>query len=226
MERKTYYKVLGVSSNESDSGIRAAYRDLVKRLHPDVAGEVATDSFREVSEAYGVLSDPQRRRAYNQELSSAQSRVGTSVPRPASAPVARESVPTLGSRDGTRAAVEAIYERFLRPLTGLRGTRSGRLAGLEVEVVLTREEASRGCVVPVDVPVFSCCPGCGGSGGNGAVVCAYCERRGVIEHEGRLRVWLPPLAQRGAVYEISLRGLGMGDFKLRLHVVVEGRHRW
>ena len=47
MERKTYYMVRGVSSTESPRGIRAAYRDLAKRLHPDVAGEQA-DSLRGV----------------------------------------------------------------------------------------------------------------------------------------------------------------------------------
>ena len=72
MEKKTYYMILGVSSTESDRGIRSAYRDLAKRLHPDVAGEQATRSFQEISEAYGVLSDPQRRREYNHELSRAE----------------------------------------------------------------------------------------------------------------------------------------------------------
>jgi molecular chaperone DnaJ len=68
MDGRTYYMILGVSPTESPSGIRSAYRDLAKRLHPDVAGEQTTQAFQELREAYHVLSDPHRRRAYNDEL--------------------------------------------------------------------------------------------------------------------------------------------------------------
>src|SRR5690242_4584146 len=98
MERKTYYMILGVSSTESDRGIRAAYRDLAKRLHPDVAGEQATRSFQEVTEAYGVLSDPQRRREYNDKLSRADG--GVPVRRSPPDPFVREPVTILENRDG------------------------------------------------------------------------------------------------------------------------------
>lgn len=124
MERKTYYMILGVSSTESDRGIRSAYRDLAKRLHPDVAGEQATRSFQEISEAYSVLSDPQRRREYNHGLSGAE---------------------------------------------------------------------------------------------------RYCQQRGMIESEERLRIRIPPRAPSGSIFEIPLRGLGIHNFCLRLHVFVEAQ---
>ena len=69
MEKKSYYVVLGVSRTETTSGIRAAYRDLVKKLHPDVAGASAVSAFREVTEAHEVLSDPSRRSEYDEQLS-------------------------------------------------------------------------------------------------------------------------------------------------------------
>jgi len=68
MERKTYYMILGVPSTESPTGIRAAYRDLAKKLHPDVSGGETTPAFQEVAEAYRILSDPQLRRDYNDRL--------------------------------------------------------------------------------------------------------------------------------------------------------------
>src|ERR1041385_2791945 len=68
MEKKTYYMILGVSRGETSGGIRAAYRDRARQLHPDVAGEGATRAFQELNEAYGVLSDPSRRRAYNAQI--------------------------------------------------------------------------------------------------------------------------------------------------------------
>src|ERR1041385_5116840 len=68
MEKKNYYMILGVSRGETAGGIRAAYRDRARQLHPDVAGEGATRAFQELNEAYGVLSDPSRRRAYNAQI--------------------------------------------------------------------------------------------------------------------------------------------------------------
>jgi molecular chaperone DnaJ len=221
MERKTYYMILGVPSTESDSGIRAAYRELAKRLHPDVAGEQATRSFQEISEAYGVLSDPQRRREYNRELSSAEARAPVSARRSQPDPLVRESVPIFGHRDGTRATIEAMYDRFHRELSAVRAAKPERPECLEFQVLLTAEEASRGCVVPVIVPVLSRCPRCGGSGRAGIFPCAYCQQQGLSEHEASVHVRLPPLTSPRSIYEISLRSLGIHHFFLRLRVAVQ-----
>jgi DnaJ-class molecular chaperone len=64
---KDYYAILGVSPQETSAGIRAAYRDAVRRTHPDHAGAQATGDFRDVVEAHSVLSDPDRRQEYNEE---------------------------------------------------------------------------------------------------------------------------------------------------------------
>ena len=223
MERKTYYMILGVSSTESDRGIRAAYRDLAKRLHPDVAGEQATRSFQEVSEAYGVLSDPQRRREYNSKLSRAEDGGMVTVRRSPPEPLVREPVTILGNRDGIRPSFEAMYDRFLRNFTDIGVPKSEHLEGLNFEVLLTPAEASRGCVVPIGVPVFSRCPQCGGSGHDWMFPCAYCQQQGMIEGEERLRIRIPPMAPSGSIYEIPLRGLGIHNFYLRLHVFVEAQ---
>ena len=79
MDGRTYYMILGVPRTESPGGIRSAYRDLAKKMHPDVAGEQATRAFQEITEAYDVLSDPQRRRAYNDELRRGESGAAASV---------------------------------------------------------------------------------------------------------------------------------------------------
>ena len=72
MRTKDYYVILGVAPTESPSGIREAFRDLVKRSHPDRVGPQGTRRFQDVVEAYQVLSDPERRRLYNQELRPAE----------------------------------------------------------------------------------------------------------------------------------------------------------
>ncbi len=68
MAMKNYYAILGVSRDETLSGIRAAYRDAVRRTHPDHAGAESTPAFQAVVEAHSVLSDPDRRREYNESL--------------------------------------------------------------------------------------------------------------------------------------------------------------
>lgn len=220
MERKTYYMILGVSSTESPSGIRAAYRDLAKRLHPDVAGAQTTRAFQEVSEAYSVLSDPQRRRDYNHKLKRAADGDGVVVARPRE-PLIRDPVSIIGHPESIRPSFEALYDRFLRNFTGIGVPKSEQLEGLNFEVLLTRDESARGCVVPIDVPVFSRCPQCGGSGRDWVFPCAYCQQQGLIEKEERLHVHVPPMAPSGSLYQIPLRGLGIHNFYLRLHVFVE-----
>ena len=64
-EKRDYYEVLGVDKNADDSAIKRAYRKLAKQYHPDSnpGDESAAAKFREASEAYAVLSDPEKRKA-------------------------------------------------------------------------------------------------------------------------------------------------------------------
>ena len=67
MNKKDYYEVLGVSKGASDKEIKSAFRKLAKKYHPDVSKEDnAAEKFKEAQEAYAVLSDPEKRRQYDQ----------------------------------------------------------------------------------------------------------------------------------------------------------------
>lgn len=224
MAKRTYYAILGVPRGESPSGIRAAYRDLARRLHPDIAGEQSTRAFQEVTEAYEVLADPRLRREYNDKLSRAADRgavVAVTPLDPRPEPLVRGPQSVLGSPEGIRPSFEAMYERLLRNFTGVGIPKSEHVEGLNLEVLLTSGEAVQGCVVPVGVPVFYRCPQCRGSGREWLFPCTYCREQGMIETEEVVRIRIPPLVPAGSVFEVPLQGLGIHNFRLRLHVFVD-----
>ena len=66
-EKRDYYEVLGVEKTADDAAIKRAYRKLAKKYHPDAnpGDQGAAEKFRECSEAYAVLSDPEKRKAYD-----------------------------------------------------------------------------------------------------------------------------------------------------------------
>ena len=67
MNKRDYYEVLGVSKTATDAEIKSAFRRLAKQYHPDVSKEEnAAELFKEAQEAYAVLSDPEKRRQYDQ----------------------------------------------------------------------------------------------------------------------------------------------------------------
>jgi len=103
----------------------------------------------------------------------------------------------------------------------VRVPKSEQLEGLNIEVVLTPEERRQGCVLPIGVPVVRRCPGCGGSGRDWLFPCLACGQQGTIEEEEIVRFRIPPMARSGSTFETALRGLGIHNFCVRLHVFVE-----
>jgi DnaJ-class molecular chaperone len=214
---KDYYLILGVSRSESPSGIRARYRDLVRTLHPDVAGPQSTSAFQEIAEAYEILGDPAARRRHNVELAQREGRAAVERQEPLVA-WRRDLVSLLAEPQAVRPSFEALAERLFRNLTSEGIPRPERPEGLTVEVILTPEEAGQGVEVPIGVPCFHRCPDCGGTGRVWRFPCKSCGEEGVIVTEKRIWITIPPLIRPGAVIEGPLYGLGIYNLYLRLHV--------
>jgi DnaJ-class molecular chaperone len=224
MARKDYYLILGVSRGENLRRIHEAFRELAKRYHPDLAGPATTGKFQEIQEAYNVLSDPQKRKVYNDEIGERQVRFypraepifspGTSRPEP----LIPRPMSLLHEFQTIRPSFEPLFDRFLRNFTGEGIPKGERLEDLNVEVILSPEDAATGVSVPIGVPVFYPCPHCDGSGHNWLFTCLDCNGEGTIEGEETVTVRIPAMVHDKAIIEIPIHGLGIHNFYLRLHI--------
>jgi DnaJ-class molecular chaperone len=219
MATKDFYVILGVRRDATPRGIRKAYLDAVKRHHPDRIGEAGTATFQDIQEAYETLSDPERRREHDYRLNEA----GRSFLRRARRPgaVVSEPISILSQPASIHPSFEALFERLLRNFTGIRVPKGERLEDLNIEVILSPEEAARGVTVPIEVPTFHRCPFCDGTGRDWVFPCTYCREEGYVEKPETVRVEVPPNVGPGTLYEIPLQGLGVHNFYLRLHIFLE-----
>ncbi len=212
MEKKNYYAILGVSPFESKEGVRAAYRRLAKEYHPDVAGGEKTGYFQEITEAYMVLSKVESREAYDKTLSQRNT--------PFRSP---GETPPAGGKGGRFAWFGEPIEDFplpfrgssfaRSPFEGLWGDRniSGGLFvrsspySMEIEVLLTGEEARRGGVLPLELPMVQSCPLCRGGRDRRYGLCPQCAGQGAVQKETRVRVHVPAGIEDGTRLEVRIK---------------------
>lgn len=226
MAVRDHYASLGVGRTESAAGIRAAFRDLVKRYHPDRAGPEGAERFREVAEAYRVLGDPALRRAHDDDLRRAEGVEAVRIRRgrPAGGdwvepePLVPEPLDVLGTPDEIQPSFEALFDRLLRNFTGRAVPKAERTEGLTCNVVLSPEEAARGGVLPIQVPVFARCPSCSGTGHGWAFPCIDCGATGIVTEPATIRIRIPPGVRSGSRFAASLAHLGIGNLALEVLV--------
>lgn len=175
-EKKDFYEVLGVSKGASDDEIKKAYRKLAKQYHPDInpGDKKAEAKFKEVGEAYEILSDPQKRSRYDQF-----GHAGVD--------------PSYGAGAGGFGGgfddidLGDLFGSFFGGFGGSTRTRNpnGPIRGRDIALTisLSFEEAALGCKKDISIPHLETCETCNGSGaknGTNAEVCSTCGGTGSI----------------------------------------------
>lgn len=193
---KDYYGILGVSEDADTAEIKRAYRKLAKENHPDANPDdpEAAERFKEISEAYHVLSDPEKRKQYDQMRRFGGFGVGGRSPRgrrPGPGGAGPEggfsfSFDDLSGFGGLGDLFSSIFDRGAgRPGAGPRGREAGPSRGRDVEytVEVPFDLAARGGKIPITVPITEECAACGGSGaapGSSMARCSECGGSGSV----------------------------------------------
>ncbi len=217
-----HYLILGIPRTESPQGIREAFRELAFRRHPDRAGPSSTRQFQELVEAFQVLSDPQLRAAYDQRWEPRSEGVVpvavSPVPRRAPRPLAVEPLSLFRDFHPGVPPAEEIFDRLLRNFTHRRIPKSEHLAPLDLDLILTPEEARLGGSVSLAVPLFHSCEYCGGSGRDSLFPCLACNETGIAEEQQLAEIQLPPMVRAGSVFDIPLRGVENLYLRVRIQI--------
>ena len=173
MSKRDYYEVLGVDRSADKEAIKKSFRRLAQKYHPDVNNsDEAEAMFKEINEAYQVLSDDQKRAAYDRFGHAGLQGVGG-----------------MGNADFSGFGdIGSIFEDFFAGFTGQQPRRAGRQprrgADLRADIKLTFEEAAFGVDRELEIPRLETCDRCGGSGAEpptGPVVCSTCNGAGEVQ---------------------------------------------
>jgi molecular chaperone DnaJ len=181
MAKRDYYEVLGVPKNASDEEIKKAYRKHAMKHHPDRnqgdAAKAAEEKFKESKEAYEMLSDPQKRAAYDQHGFAGVD-------------------PNMRGGPGGAEAYGGFAEAFGDIFGDMFGQQRGRAGGaaggrqvfrgsdLSYAMEVTLEEAAKGKDAQIRIPSWDDCRSCSGTGakpGTKVVSCTTCNGAGVVQ---------------------------------------------
>jgi DnaJ-class molecular chaperone len=236
---RDYYEVLGVERGARADAIKKAYRKLARKHHPDVNPDNrdAEEKFKELNEAYEVLSDPEKRAKYD-ELGPNWKAGADFTPPPGWEHRPRVEYQDLN--DYFRSAGHAggagrsgNFSDFFESLFGGAGrSRAGGFAvrgsDVEAELTLSLEEANAGGTRSLTLQTAEACPTCGGAGIVGNTVCSTCRGAGAVTRPRTIQARIPVGLRNESV--IRLEGQGEpgtgggppGDLYIRIRLEPHG----
>ncbi|MDD4953404.1 MAG: molecular chaperone DnaJ [Candidatus Omnitrophica bacterium] len=191
--KRDYYEILGVKKSATLDEIKKSYREMALRYHPDRVPheqkKEAEEKFKDISEAYAVLSDSQKRALYDQYGHSGidQKYAYEDIFKGADFGSVFEGMSDFGVGGGLFDEIFSDLGYDIFGSQGRRGSRSRRGADLQVAVDITLEEAATGVEKTVNLLRYEACPTCSGSGakpGTKKATCPVCKGAGrtVVSH--------------------------------------------
>lgn len=232
---KDYYNVLGIDLNAAPDQIKSAYRQKVKRLHPDRYGP-DSGPFLAVQEAYEVLSDPARRRSYDNQLAHErwyQNAVRGMRPEPLwskRCPV-EPLIPTEKPTHVGEAMFNRPYQAFHSPLDkaferlwsdfgGLTWPQVLPVEDIHVDVPLSPNQVLSGGRVRLWIQAPTSCPSCQGQGGVAFFQCWHCYGRGIVTEGYPVLIAFPAGLPDNYTVSMSLGQVGIRDTYLTVRFKV------
>jgi molecular chaperone DnaJ len=236
MAGKDYYSTLGVSRNASEKEIKQAFRRLARKHHPDVnpGDATAEEKFKQISEAYEVLSDKEKRKKYDQfgdkwQYADQFTRAGG------------QGTPFQGfdfgdifgggdktysySFSGGGEGFDSLLDELLRgggrTSTHSRRAQPRRGRDIEQPVEITLEEAFSGTSRLLSLQTEEACATCHGNGRIQNALCSVCKGQGVVAATRRIEVKIPAGVKTGSRVRIAgTGGEGYGGAKGDLYLII------
>jgi curved DNA-binding protein len=228
---KDYYEVLGVKRDATEEQVRQAYRKLARKYHPDVnpGDRIAEEKFKEINEANEVLSDPEKRKRYDQ-LGPNWKDGAEFTPPPGwgRVDVQFEDFGSIFGGGGFSDFFETLFGAR-RPGAGAEHRRkstrqrTNRGQDAEAEMEISLEDAHRGGRHRITLQGTRPCTACNGTGTSSGVVCPTCRGSGQLLSPRTIDVNIPPAARDGSVIKVSKQGQPgtggePGDLYIRLKI--------
>ena len=216
MDYKDYYKVLGVSKESTSEEIKKAFRKLARKYHPDVnpGDKKAEEKFKEINEAYEVLSDPEKRKKYDTLGPNWQEQFGPQFNRRAYNNNTYRTAPMdFDANSGFSDFFEALFGRTNTTNTGNMGGRSTQDSfrkrvgdNIEQPVEVTLQEAYMGASRTFNIQSTEVCTTCRGTGEVNNRVCTTCGGQGMMTKTKRIQIKIPAGVDTGSKIRVAGEG--------------------
>ena len=199
--KKNFYKILGVNQEADPAKIKRAYRRAAKRYHPDISPK-DEERFKEVQSAYETLSDPKKKAVYDEQSSTRPVHEAGLYSPP---DLTRSSVRFFDEIRTLFPGLDDLWNNEFNHLLGIYGEDRG---DLYLEVILTQEEATLGCEIPIQIPFYRECGRCHGTGKARGLICGFCRGEGKEKLKKEMEIKIPSGVRSGMVmrHRINLDG--------------------
>ncbi len=216
MASKDYYEILGLKKGATEKEIKQAYRRLARKHHPDVnpGDSTAEAKFKEVNQAYEVLSDPEKRQKYDKYGDKWQYADQFEEAQRQQAQYRQYGTPggETFHFGGDIGGMDSIFDELFggRRAGYSRRAQPQRGQDLETEVEVTLEEAAAGTARTISLQAQEPCSTCKGTGEIQNVACSVCRGAGFVAGVKRLEVKIPAGVQTGS--RVRVAGQGQPNF--------------